>query len=131
MAGFALVAVIFLITALAALGAFLVTISSTQQSTSLLSIQGARAYEAAQSGMEWAVRQAVVGGSCANTSFGLSVTGLSGFTVDVACAATPVTEGADAYSVFSLSVTASAGTTATGDRVSRTLTATVTNAPAP
>jgi hypothetical protein len=28
-------------------------------------------------------------------------------------------------------VTASAGTTATGDRVSRTLTATVTNAPAP
>lgn len=127
--GFTLVATIFAVTVLAALAVFLVTIATTQQATSLLSIQGARAYAAAASGTEWATRQAVVANACADTSFTLTAGALNGFEVEVSCEVTAVTEAAVPYNIYALTVTASSGTTASGDFVSRTLIATITNAP--
>ena len=56
-AGFSLVAAIFLLTILAALGAFIVTVSTTQGLGSALDVQGARAYQAARAGIEWGVYQ--------------------------------------------------------------------------
>ena len=128
-AGFALPAAIFLITVLAAIAGVLINIASSQQASSLLSIQGARAFNAAQSGLAYAARAALAGGTCANTSFSSTAAGLLGFTVNVTCSAVTGTEGTSTYVVYSLGATATAGASATGDLVTRTLLATVTSAP--
>ena len=51
--GFALVSAIFILVVLAALGAFIVSISTSQQIGSALDVQGVRAYQAARAGIEW------------------------------------------------------------------------------
>lgn len=55
--GFTIVSAIFILVVLAALGAFIVTITTTQQISSALDVQGSRAYQAARSGIEWGVYQ--------------------------------------------------------------------------
>ena len=51
--GFALVSAIFILVVLAALGAFILNISTNQQIGSVLDVQGVRAYQAARAGIEW------------------------------------------------------------------------------
>ncbi|MDP1652668.1 MAG: hypothetical protein Q8L56_08090 [Rhodocyclaceae bacterium] len=51
--GFAIVTAIFILVVLAALGAFILNISSGQQIGSALDVQGVRAYQAARAGIEW------------------------------------------------------------------------------
>jgi len=58
--GFLLVTAIFLLVVLAALGAFILTISGTQQTSSALDVQGARAYQAARAGIESASDQLLI-----------------------------------------------------------------------
>lgn len=53
MRGFALVSAIFILVVLAALGAFIVNISTSQHIGSALDVQGVRAYHAARAGIEW------------------------------------------------------------------------------
>ena len=116
--GFALVAAIFLLVVLAALGAFIVSISTSQQMGSALDVQGERAYQAARSGIEWGVYQvqatpaynfsygtpAVAVGSASPNSrvcpasptsfaFPATATTLSAFTVTVNCTAYPDANG--------------------------------------
>ena len=57
MQGFAIVTAIFILVVLAALGAFIVSISTNQQIGTALDIQGVRAYQAAKSGVEWGIYQ--------------------------------------------------------------------------
>ena len=57
--GFSLVTAIFLLVILASLGAFIVTVSGLQQTSSALDVQGSRAYHAARSGIEWGTYQVV------------------------------------------------------------------------
>jgi MSHA biogenesis protein MshP len=128
--GFSLITTVFLITVLAALALFIVTVGIAQRETSTLSVQGARAWAAAMSGIEWGAQQALESGSCAaSTPFTLSGGALAGFDVTVDCTATAVTEGAAGYNVFYVAATATSGTPATGDLVSRTVNATFTDAP--
>ncbi len=126
--GFSLVGTVFIITVLAAVAAFMVTITGTEQAAATYSLHGARAYAAAQSGIEWAARQALVAGSCAASA---TITPASGapnnFTITVTCAATSVTEGAKTYNVYNLSATATTGSTATADLITRSVQASVTN----
>ena len=74
--GFLLVTAIFLLVILAALGAFILTISGTQQTSSALDVQGARAYQAARAGIEWASDQLLItaAGGCAGYLYQRSVT---------------------------------------------------------
>jgi len=51
--GFSVIAAIFLLVVLAALGAFMLTFSTVQQTTGTQDLQGARGYQAARSGVEW------------------------------------------------------------------------------
>jgi MSHA biogenesis protein MshP len=51
--GFAALAAIFLMVVLGALGAFMLSFSTIQHSTSAQDIQGSRAYWAARAGLEW------------------------------------------------------------------------------
>lgn len=127
--GFAIVSAIFILIVLAALGAFVVNISTNQQIGSALDVQGVRAYQAAKAGIEWGVYRIqstpaynfsygpppdmVVGKihpnqrvcPAATTSFIPSAPTLSGFTVTVTCIAT--TDGASGGpTVYTLTSTA-------------------------
>jgi MSHA biogenesis protein MshP len=107
--GFSLILALFLLVSLAAMGAYLLTVSTLQQETSAADELGARAYQAAHAGVDWGLYELLrdSGGAYANAcdaavapaapaaqTFALSG-GLAGFSVKVECAATaPTTEGA-------------------------------------
>jgi MSHA biogenesis protein MshP len=57
--GFSLVSAIFLLVVIAALGTFAVTLSTTQHQSEAMDVMGARAYQAARAGIEWAAFQVV------------------------------------------------------------------------
>ncbi len=109
--GFAIVSAIFILVVLAALGAFIVNVSTSQHVGSALDIQGVRAYQAARAGVEWGIYQVqatpaynfsygtpavAVGSANPNTrlcpaspsSFIPAAPILAGFTVTVTCIAT-------------------------------------------
>ena len=84
--GFALISALFLLVVLAALGVFMVSISSTAHYTALYALQSAKAYYAARSGIEWGAYEALNNGCAAANNPGLMPGGtLAGFTVNVTC----------------------------------------------
>ena len=114
--GFAIVSAIFLLVALAALGAFMVTFSNTQHLTSAQDIQGSRAYWAAKGGVQWAAGRivaaspanaAAAAAACAgangNPAFG------NGFAVAVTCQSNVYIEGTIERHIYWITATASAG----------------------
>lgn len=96
--GVTIVTAIFLVTVLAMLGAFVVSVAGFQQKSSQLDIQGARAYQAARAGIEWGAYQVLQGanvppaGCFGATNLTFAGTSLSGFTTTVSCARTTHTE---------------------------------------
>ena len=80
--GFAIVSALFIIVALAALGAFIAVVSGSQQIGSTYDLNGTRAYYAARSGAEWGVARVLGGGAC-----GVNLA-LNGMTISVACTVT-------------------------------------------
>lgn len=87
--GFAIVSAIFILVVLAALGAFILSVSSQQQIGSALDVQGARAYQAARAGIEWGLYQQLQGGvDCPAGDFVPPAATLAEFTVSVTCVAT-------------------------------------------
>jgi MSHA biogenesis protein MshP len=135
-AGFSLVAVIFLIVVLAALGAFAVQVAMTQYQTATSELLQARAQAAAEAGIEYGANVSLqrVPASCLATNT-LNLTGgaLAGFVVKVTCASTihQIYSGATPqnYTVYALAATATKGTYGAQDYVARTVTRNVTNAP--
>ena len=80
--GMSLVVAIFLITVIASLTAFAITIGTATRETGNLQLQADRAMAAARAGAEWAASRALIGGICvANTTFPLTEAALSGFQV--------------------------------------------------
>lgn len=94
-AGVGLVTAIFLVVVLAGLAVAMIAVSSSQQSSRAMDEQGARAYQAARAGIEWAVYMQTQGGGCpglsatvadATTSFNLpNDSVLRDFSVTVRC----------------------------------------------
>jgi MSHA biogenesis protein MshP len=80
--GFAAIAAIFLVLILAALGAFMVSFSNTQQLNSAQDMQGSRAYWAARAGLEWGVASHLAAAACSAASTSMTI---EGFTVTVTC----------------------------------------------
>lgn len=121
--GFAIVSAIFLLVVLAALGAFMLSMSNTQQVTSIQDLQGSRAYRAAQAGMEWAVARLCDGNSCAvpltacppgspytlDDGDSVAPADLDEFTVVVACTLNTYDEGGTPRYVFRIESTATSG----------------------
>lgn len=126
--GFSLVPALFLLVVLAALGAVAVRLSAVEHQTFVLALQSSRAYAAAQAGIEWSSYQALVNGSCGNSSVALTEGGLSGFTVDTTCSSSTHSEGALTTSVYVLEAFAYSGVYGAPDYVSRRVRATVTDA---
>ena len=112
--GFSIISAIFILVVLAALGAFVVNISTNQQIGATLDVQGVRAYQAARAGIEWGIYQLEAtpaynfGYASPNpnlracpaaTSFVPAASTLAGFTVTLRCAATSdVSGGPTVYS---------------------------------
>ncbi len=127
--GFALVAAIFLVVVLALLGIFLVRVSGVQNQTVNVALLGARAFEAARSGIEWGAFQALNAASCTTTTLNFSEGGLNGFDVEVTCTSSTHSETGSTYNVYVIDAVASDGTYGQPDYVSRRMQATVTDAP--
>jgi MSHA biogenesis protein MshP len=124
--GSAIIVAIFLLVALAVLGAFIVSITSSQQIGSAYDIEGARAYQAADYGSEWGVYQVlkVDTADADNTSFpykcrratyaaptNTNLSGLAGsladFTVTVSCVGgVSYTEGLNTVWVYQITANA-------------------------
>ena len=110
--GSAAIAAIFLVVLLAALGAFMVSISNTAQLDSAKDIQGSRAYWAARAGLEWGLgaASAVSSPATITTSTCTSATPLSieGFSVQVTCTVATYVDG-DPHYLIKITSIASAG----------------------
>lgn len=137
--GFAIVSAIFLLVVLAALGAFMVTLSTVQHTTSSQDLQGARAYQAARAGIEWGAYQMLtpehanpvgVPYVCPATATALNnlAGSLAGFVVSVGCieaVGSPFTEGSNQIRVYQITSTATAGTAGSSNYVERQLSAAI------
>lgn len=104
--GFAAIAAAFLLVVLAALGAFMLTFSNTQQLTSAQDVQGSRAYWAARSGLEWGVASVLAAPAACPAAAPLAV---GGFTVTVNCGRQVYNEAGRDVVIFQLEAVASAG----------------------
>jgi MSHA biogenesis protein MshP len=117
--GFAAIAAIFLVVGLASLGAFMLTLSNTQQLTSAQDVQGTRAYWAARAGLEWGITSANASSACP-TSTALT---LDGFSVAVTCALTSFTEAGVTIKLIQLRSVASSGTVGSVGYIERSVSA--------
>ena len=105
--GFAAIAAIFLLVVLAALGTFMVTISSSQQLSSAQDMQGSRAYWAAQAGLEWALASlAATPTACPTPPSPFAV---DGFALAVTCTSASFNEAGATVLIYSVTSKASAG----------------------
>jgi len=145
--GFSLILALFLLVSLAAIGAYLLTISTLQEEASAADEVGARAYQAARAGVDWGLYELLrdSGGAYTTSCNGavapippvaqtLVLSGaLAAFSVKVECSATaPTTEGATTgLRAYLLTVTACNQASCPGTQgptyVERQLQATVTN----
>lgn len=105
--GFAAITAVFLLVVLAALGAFMLTFSNTQQLTSAQDVQGSRAYWAARAGLEWGVSR-VIANSAACPAPPVPFV-IEGFTIVINCVPQTYNESGGTVTIFRLGATASQG----------------------
>lgn len=133
--GFSMVSAIFLLIVMASLGAFMLTFSTAQHTTGAQDIEGARAYQAARTGIEWGLYQVfrvppppAAAPSCPTSPTTLPALGgaLAGFTVSVTCVSTDHDEADRTVRVYQFTSTAMNGAPlGAAHRVERQLRATV------
>lgn len=130
--GFSLVIAIFLIVVLGGISVIISWVSTMQHQSSALDEEGSMAYQAARSGIEWGVYQAVINTSCVAgpSTFTLALTvpttpaSAVNYSVSVTCTQTIATEGTTAINVFQ--ITSTAGNASNGNfKVERQLSVSV------
>lgn len=116
--GFSLVSAIFLLVVVAALGAFAVTISTTQHQSEAMEVMSARAYQAALAGIEWAtfnvvnlqpVSAAAPWAGCVPGAAVVAGGNLAAFAITVNCNAVSAVEGASTIWIYDVSAVAITG----------------------
>ena len=130
-AGFALVSGIFILVILATLGAFMVSVSGFQHTSSTLDVLGSRAYHAARSGVEWGAYQVTDGASgtpfaqacvtAPNSQVIAMTETMANFTVTVNCNAFVTTEAGVTVTLYEMTSTASHGNPSSATYVERQL----------
>jgi MSHA biogenesis protein MshP len=84
--GFALILALFLIVSLAAIGAYLLSVSNVQVESGIKDEQGARAYQAARAGLDWGAYRVLRNATCpAGPTTITFPADLAGFYAEVAC----------------------------------------------
>ena len=130
--GFTLVTALFLLIVVSLLSVYLINFRNVQQSTVVFGQQGARAMQAAHTGIEWGIYESVVNGSCPMLpppAFTATGTALSAYNISVECFKSEHTEGALLITTYRLTSTAQTGTYGTLDYVYRSMQATVSIQP--
>jgi MSHA biogenesis protein MshP len=129
--GFGLIAAIFVLLVLASAGAMMLNLSGTQRKTTVLALQGNRAYRAAITGIEWGVFQAINNGpACpATTTLSLTEGGLQGFDVTLSCTSSEHSESGVSSRTYELTSISEYGTYDHADYVRRRVMGTITDAP--
>lgn len=132
-AGFALMAAIFLIAVLAALGLVMATMSKVEHDTGTKSLLSDKVYFGAKAGLEWGIQRAIapttpsVAACAASTGpFVLTQGGLNGVSVTVTCSQS-LHGAATGVSVFYITSTATIGTLGSINYAERRMEATVSN----
>ena len=125
--GFSLVTAIFILVVLGLLGGYMVRLSGNQFSTFNQALQGARAYQAARAGIEWAVARIAHGGNCADVDAqtAMSFTGLEGFNVSLSCSAETFSEADQTPVVYHLNALSQFGAYADADYAAREIAVTI------
>jgi MSHA biogenesis protein MshP len=127
--GFTLTSAVFLLVVLAFAGVMMLNMQGVERRTADFALQGARAYDAAQSGIEWGVYRALNTGACpAPASFALTEGGLVGFSVSVSCTSSQHDETGAVATVYRIVSIAEYGTFGDRDYVRRRLRMVVTDA---
>ena len=119
--GFSLISAIFLLVALAVLGASLAQLSVTSSTSGSLALNATRALYAARSGAQWGAYQASQTPAVCNASetFNLTEATLSGFAITVQCTRTAHQEGAAVIGLYLITAEARFGSFGNADFVSR------------
>ncbi len=144
--GFSLITAIFLLVVLAVLMVSIINIRVLQQNTVVMSIQGARAMQAARSGIEFGIYQvlrpaattASAAAWCAapgTVTFTAAEPALLPFTVTMSCSSTDHIEATETITTYDITALATHGTFELGpndanpDFVSRQIRVTVSKSP--
>src|SRR5690349_19607372 len=99
--GFALMAALFIVVTLAAIGVYLLTVSTGQVAAAAQDEQAARAYQAARTGVEWGAYQVLIVSATCPAAQNLPLP--QGFSVDVSCTASAAeTEGGTQVTAYSI-----------------------------
>ncbi|MCP3984742.1 MAG: pilus assembly protein MshP [bacterium] len=116
--GFGLVTSIFVLVVLATSSLAMISLSGVQRRTASLSLQALRADQAARSGLQWAIYNAIGSGTCpASTTLTLTEGGLQGFSATVSCASTTHVEAATTSTIFELDAVGEYGAFGSADYV--------------
>ena len=128
-AGFSIVMAIFILVVLSLLGGYMVKLSGVQHATSTHIIQGARAYQAAKSGIGWAMSRISAGGVCGDISSAspLSFTDINGFSVSLSCSRQLYSETTNNYSVYKITSLSEFGVYNSANYISRTIEVSIVN----
>ena len=143
--GFSLITAIFLLVVLATLMGYMVSLRVVQQTMVVMNVQGARALQAARSGLEYGVYQVLGPGAtvasaaawCAapgSVSFDATESALNSFTVTLGCSLSDHDEGVVTVTSYQIDALAengdfTLGSDAPPDYVSRKIRVTVSNEP--
>ncbi len=135
--GFSLVTAIFLLVVLASLLAYMVSLAVVQHSGLAMAVQGARAMQAARSGLDYAAFRALQSGICPASEtlhFASDEQALKAFRVTLECNGSTHVEAGTTLRFYRISAFAEAGSYANGgmanpDYVSRRLRLTVSATP--
>ncbi len=130
-AGFTLVTALFLLVVVALLSVYMINFSAVQHTTVVYGLQGARAMQAARTGLEWGIYQAFDTNACpSSTPFTTNAGGqIDNFTIQLNCVRTTHIEATTTVITYQLTAQASIGTFGSLDYVFRSLQATVSNQP--
>ena len=125
--GMTLIGAIFILVVVALLGQALVSISGMQRQSSLLALQAARAYQTANTGIEWGATQAI-NGNCSEIADTVTILAIpnNNFTTTVTCIYKGAfTENTTEVKVFLVQSQSQYGIFGNPDFVSRSLEASV------
>jgi MSHA biogenesis protein MshP len=129
--GFSAIIAVILVILLALIGAYMSTLTSVGSINTTVSAGTMQAWYAARSGIEWAVRDLIVGsGTCSSPTINLTGGNTNGFTVRLTCSSGAYTEaGVGTYNVYALTSRATRGDPGDLAYVSRQINLSVTDAP--
>jgi MSHA biogenesis protein MshP len=130
-AGFTLITAIFLLVVVATLSVYILNLRNVQQQTLVFGVQGARAMQAARTGIEWGIDRSLEDNNCPTTDlvFTAPDAALSAFTITVTCTESAHTERSTDFKTFQLRAVAQTGSYGTLDYVSRLMEASVSESP--